>query len=942
MTKILGTSARDIRHGTAVADEMYGVDGNDDLYGAGGNDVIVGGNGNDKLFGEAGDDQLLGGAGADRLDGGLGVDWALYQSAATTGVTVSLATHKGTGGTAAGDILLNIENIQGTDFADNLTGDAFANTFEAGAGKDVLAGGAGNDVLNGGAGGDRLDGGLGNDWASYASSKAAVQVSLTTRTGLGGDAAGDTLFGIENLFGSALADRLTGDGVANVLNGGAGNDLLYGGAGNDVLVGGIGADRLDGGTGIDWADYSSGATSGIRVNLLTGIGQLGLAAGDTYFGIENVQGTKFADVITGNAANNVLNGGDGNDIIFGGAGSDTLVGGAGNDTLSDSVASDAADQDIFAPGAGIDSISGDGNDVLDYSDVTTGITLNLDTHAVGGGAAGDTFTGILSANGSRFNDIITTSTAGHAFVQGLLGDDTLTLLGAFDAAYGGDGLDTIYLKGSSQQGNGGAGNDTIDASLATGTGSTLRGDAGNDTLIGSAGSDTLFGGDGNDTLSDTTPGAAADTDTFVGGLGADTITGDGNDALGYYDLAVGITIDLGTHAVGGGALGDIFSGIVSAYGSNHNDVMTSSTLGNGFLQGLDGDDALTLLGSSDQAFGGAGIDTITLQGANQTAQGGAGNDILNASGAANTGATLYGEADNDTLTGSIGSDYLSGGAGNDILQDGSPAATADIDVFAPGAGDDSVTGDGNDTLSYSDLTLGVTVNLMTNSTAGAAGNDTIAGILNITGSSAGDTLTSGTLGDATISGLAGNDTIILKGTNDTAIGGDGVDTITLAGTKQFSTGGTGDDVISALNAAGASLRGDDGNDTLTGNLSQADKFYVQHTLGSGATLHAVIGFDTITNFKQSNQIDGNNAAGRDLLVFKLSDFGVGATFDGSELVSAAGAVATAAGPQFIYDETTHDLWFDLDGTGATEAAVKVVHFDNAPPHLTLGDFGVFA
>ena len=43
---------------------------------------------------------------------------------------------------------------------------------------------------------------------------------------IGGDAAGDTLTGIEHLTGSAHDDRLTGDAGANRLTGGAGADVF--------------------------------------------------------------------------------------------------------------------------------------------------------------------------------------------------------------------------------------------------------------------------------------------------------------------------------------------------------------------------------------------------------------------------------------------------------------------------------------------------------------------------------------------------------------------------------------------------------------------------------------------------------------------------------------------------------------------------------------------
>jgi len=84
-----------------------------------------------------------------------------------------------------------------------------------------------------------------------------VVVSLVAGVvGVGGTAAGDTLFQIEKLTGSNFADTLTGDGLANTLTGGGGNDVLNGGGGNDVLYGGVGFDTLISGLGADRFVYS--------------------------------------------------------------------------------------------------------------------------------------------------------------------------------------------------------------------------------------------------------------------------------------------------------------------------------------------------------------------------------------------------------------------------------------------------------------------------------------------------------------------------------------------------------------------------------------------------------------------------------------------------------------------------------------------------------------
>src|SRR3546814_4359380 len=116
----------------------------------------------------------------------------LSYAGSAAGVTVNLATGTGTGGDAQGDTLSGIENLTGSDNDDVLTGDAGAN---------VLDGGAGNDILTGGGGADTLIGGAGTDTASYAGYSGGVTVNLAPGTGPGGEAAGDTLTGIENVTG---------------------------------------------------------------------------------------------------------------------------------------------------------------------------------------------------------------------------------------------------------------------------------------------------------------------------------------------------------------------------------------------------------------------------------------------------------------------------------------------------------------------------------------------------------------------------------------------------------------------------------------------------------------------------------------------------------------------------------------------------------------------
>ncbi|MDR6288339.1 Ca2+-binding RTX toxin-like protein [Inquilinus ginsengisoli] len=132
----------------------------------------------------------------------------------------------------------------GSQQADTLSGLAGNDVLSGLAGNDTLEGGVGNDTLRGGAGADHLVGGAGIDSAIYSESAVGVTVDIAAGTGLGGNARGDVLTGIENLYGSAGNDVLSGGATANGLVGGAGNDVLDGRAGKDTLIGGAGADRF--------------------------------------------------------------------------------------------------------------------------------------------------------------------------------------------------------------------------------------------------------------------------------------------------------------------------------------------------------------------------------------------------------------------------------------------------------------------------------------------------------------------------------------------------------------------------------------------------------------------------------------------------------------------------------------------------------------------------
>ncbi|MFL5160627.1 MAG: calcium-binding protein [Microvirga sp.] len=257
-------------------DGMIGNTADNRLEGAYGNDSLSGASGNDTLIGGASNDWLDGGAGADLMDGGADWDVVSYMSS-TTGVTIDLTTNHNSGA-AAGDKILNVEVLQGTNHNDLLIGIDRGNghgvQLYGEGGDDYLFGGAGNDWLDGGPGGDILDGGAGWDVLSYQSATIGVTVDLTGNAN-GGAAYGDVISNIEVVQGSNSDDtligidrgngsgvQLYGEGGDDTLLGKAGGDYLFGGAGNDLLDSGFGSDVLNGGAGADTFRFSSSLGAG--------------------------------------------------------------------------------------------------------------------------------------------------------------------------------------------------------------------------------------------------------------------------------------------------------------------------------------------------------------------------------------------------------------------------------------------------------------------------------------------------------------------------------------------------------------------------------------------------------------------------------------------------------------------------------------------------------
>ena len=215
-------------YGTEYADTITDVQGGNSIYAGAGNDLII-----------AADEYI-----EEIIDGGAGTDTISFINLDRINVDIGPVPGRMSAGYAqqTGDYLYSIENVIGTKGGDFIRGNAGANE---------LYGLDGSDVLEGGFGADLLSGGSGSDYAVYENSYSRVVIDLASGFGAGGEAEGDRLVSIENVFGSANNDVLRGSAVTNELRGNGGRDALYGHDGNDWLSGGNGNDMLDGGRGAD-------------------------------------------------------------------------------------------------------------------------------------------------------------------------------------------------------------------------------------------------------------------------------------------------------------------------------------------------------------------------------------------------------------------------------------------------------------------------------------------------------------------------------------------------------------------------------------------------------------------------------------------------------------------------------------------------------------------
>lgn len=295
----------------------------------------------------------------------------------------------------------------------------------------------------------------------------------------------------------------------------------------------MGGERLDM-TGIERV-YATAGNDTIRAGQATspdGWQGISIFAGA---GDDDINGSRFEDVIDGGSGNDTIRAGAGNDFINSSTGDDLIYGGAGDENIRWGIG------DAHWHDPGNDTIyGGEGHDLINVW------VKDGDFNGAGNVAGGH----VTITATRQWGDFQGTAEVGN-----------------------GSGVSTLRFQGF-EQGWTHEGDDTIDGSAARVWGDVgihwntrwgddvLTGTAGNDTLEGGEGSDTIEGGAGDDLISANgdyfdfgAPGdGAVDTLIFREGHGADTVLAfdEGVDMLDLggrdyivTDTAAGALLDFG-------------------------------------------------------------------------------------------------------------------------------------------------------------------------------------------------------------------------------------------------------------------------------------------------------------------------------------------------------------------------------------------------------------
>lgn len=246
---------------------------------------------------------------------------------------------------------------------------------------------------------------------------------------------------------SALADKIYGlDGNDTVTLEHGGADTVFGGAGNDKLDGSLSHEDL-------------------------------VLVGDAYS--SSVSGN---DTLIGGSGHNYLIGGDGINQLFGGHGNDTMIGGKGIDYFFSGLNHSATGNDVMIGGDFYDVFFvGTGDDTIYGGKGDDTVRADFGHKLIHGGEGGDF---IVSDGGSTIH-----------------GDEGKDLILGSEKIFGDEGNDHLAGFGVDAQGtlHGGAGDDSVHSGSDAGH-FYLMGDEGDDTISSSVSQDTLHGGEGNDVV----------------------------------------------------------------------------------------------------------------------------------------------------------------------------------------------------------------------------------------------------------------------------------------------------------------------------------------------------------------------------------------------------------------------------------------------------------
>jgi Ca2+-binding RTX toxin-like protein len=413
-----------------------------------------------------------------------------------------------------------------------------------------------------------------------------------------------------------------------------------------------------------------------------------------------------------------------------------------------------------------------------------------------------------------------------ATIKGTIRDDVLQGTAQADRYFGASGNDWLFGWGHNDLLNGGAGNDTLNGGDGD---DVLVGGAGNDTLQFDPGNDRLYGGCGADLFiaPNDTPMSDPGHDVVDGGKGNDTL------ALFFGWSWSGAYVDLSAGTASGG--------------------------------GEDGSATLRLVSIENVTGSAFGSDTLIGDSRDNVLRGFEGNDVI------------HGGAGNDLLSGDGHDDTLAGGDGDDRFE-----MTVDPLALPMTYGNDVIDGgNGMDTIDFSMVLSGVTVDLALGTASGGAEDGTgaalISNVENVVGSPYNDTLTGDVL-DNVLLGAAGDDVL---------------------------SGGDGNDILS----------GEAGMDVLTGGAG-ADRFLVG----------LADGVDTVLDFTPSS--DELVLSPTDVLSF------TGPLIAEDDRFYAGDGAMSGHDPsdRVIYDTASGSLYADADGNGPMQTAL-IATLSGAPTLL---------